>query len=278
MSFIFSFQNLLQIFVERLISWNGYSILFSLVFGLAPTILWLWFWLQEDDDKPEPTRMILKTFMVGGFFVIIAFCLERLVAPNANLLNSFRLTIAHQGTKTALLALWPVLAWALIEEIVKYAAAYVAAFRKKFFDEPVDAMIYMITASLGFAAVENFLFLLSTALSDGQIGNTFFFTGNLRFLGATLLHVTTSAILGAFIGFSFFKSSSIKKRYLGAGLFTATALHSLFNFFIIVDEGKNIFSVLASLWLVATLIIFIFEIIKKISPESKAPIPKVNKN
>lgn len=273
-----SFANYFKIFINSIIGQNGYPVLFSLLFGLAPAILWLWFWLQEDESKPEPTRMILKTFVVGGFFVVLAFCLERFIAPSASAIGNFRLSLSSQEIGPILITLWPVLAWALIEEIVKYAAAYVAAFRKKFFDEPVDAMIYMITAALGFAAIENFLFLLSTALNDGSISNSFFFTGNLRFLGATLLHVTTSATLGAFIGFSFFKSSTIKKKLLGAGLFTATALHALFNFFIIIDEGKNIFGVLVSLWIAATLIIFVFEIIKKVDAKTAIKASTVSNN
>lgn len=255
----------IQVFRNALGDWGGYSVLFAVLFGLAPTIFWLWFWLQEDENKPEPTQMILKTFVVGGFFVVIAFCLERLVAPSSDMMKDFNYAISAKGMGVALVTLWPILAWAFIEEAVKYAAAYVAAFRKHYFDEPIDAMIYMITAALGFAAVENFLFLLSTALSDGAISSSFIFTGNLRFLGATLLHVVTSATLGAFIGFSFYKSSNIKKESLGLGLIAATVLHTLFNFFIIIDEGKNIFGVLVSLWLIATIIIFVFEIVKKVS-------------
>ena len=260
----------IQVLRNVLGNWGGYSVLFAILFGLAPTIFWLWFWLQEDENRPEPTRMILKTFVVGGFFVVIAFCLERLAASSPDVMESFRYAISAQGIGAALITLWPILVWAFIEEAVKYAAAYVAAFRHNFFDEPIDAMIYMITAALGFAAVENFLFLLSTALSEGTISNSFIFTGNLRFLGATLLHVVTSATLGAFISFSFYKSSKLKKESLGLGLIAATVLHTLFNFFIIIDEGKNIFGVLVSLWIIATIIIFVFEIVKKISVKQPA--------
>ncbi|HNZ55548.1 MAG TPA: PrsW family glutamic-type intramembrane protease [Candidatus Paceibacterota bacterium] len=263
-----SFTDYIKIFMKALDGWGGHSILFAVLFGLAPTIFWLWFWLQEDEDKPEPARMILKTFVVGGFSVVIAFCLERLVAFNPDIAGNFQSSLSVAGIKAALITLWPILAWAFIEEVVKYAAAYIAAFRKQHFDEPVDAMVYMITAALGFAAVENFLFLFSTALSSGANSSSFVFTGNLRFLGATLLHVVTSATLGAFIGFSFYKNSNIKKGSLGLGLVAATVLHTLFNFFIIIDEGKNIFGVLVFLWIITTVIIFVFEVVKKVGAKS----------
>ena len=44
---------------------------------------------------------------------------------------------------------------ALIEEIIKFVASHFAARRSPAFSEPVDAMIYMIVAALGFATLEN---------------------------------------------------------------------------------------------------------------------------
>lgn len=271
--YIQGFLNYIQILRDTLGNSGRSSVLLALFFGLAPAIFWLWFWLQEDKEKPEPMQMILKTFVIGGFSVIIAFFLEHLIASGPNVIGDFHRLLAAQGLRAALVALWPILAWAFVEEGVKYAAAYVAAFRKHHFDEPVDAMIYMITAALGFAAVENFLFLLSTAINDGSVSNSFLFTGNLRFLGATLLHTVTSATLGAFIGFSFYKSSALKRGTLILGLIAATALHTLFNFFIIINRGKNIFNVLISLWVITTFVIFVFEIIKKVNVKKITPAP-----
>jgi len=48
----------------------------------------------------------------------------------------------------------------------------------------------------------------------------------------------------------------------------ATVLHTLFNFFIIIDEGKNIFGVLVFLWIITTVIIFVFEVVKKVGAKS----------
>ncbi len=244
------------------ITWT--FILYAIIGGLVPTIFWLWFWLQEDKKKPEPSRMILKTFIVGGFFIIFAFGLERWVSGEKDIVGQISSVASnHTGFYPLFLACLPLMAWAGIEEFIKYYGARVAALRNKNFDEPVDAMIYLITSALGFAAVENFLFLLNT-LTNSADQSTFIFTGNLRFLGATILHTVTSAILGAFLGFSFYKSKIVKIIYFWVGLFTATALHTFFNFFIITNEGNNIFSVLVMLWVAAILVIFLFEIIKKV--------------
>lgn len=234
--------------------------------GFLPTIFWLWFWLHEDKKKPEPMRLVLKTFIVGGFFVLAAFLLEKLVAPNDNLVNQVLETYQHHFSFVALLIVtWPLTVWALIEEFVKYAAAHVAALKNKNFDEPIDAMVYLITAALGFAAVENSLFLLNVLFTDNFELSSFLLTGNLRFLGATLLHTITSATLGAFLSFSFYRSRKIKLLSGFLGLITATILHTLFNFFIIVNEGSGTFRVLVVLWMFAMFIIFLFEIVKHLA-------------
>ncbi|MCX6713657.1 MAG: PrsW family glutamic-type intramembrane protease [Candidatus Vogelbacteria bacterium] len=244
------------------ITWT--FLLYAIIGGLVPTVFWLWFWLQEDKKKPEPSRMIFKTFVVGGFFIIFAFFLEKLVAGNRDVLGSVNNAVANKDNYYLLfIACLPLIAWAGIEEFVKYYAARVAALRNINFDEPVDAMIYLITSALGFAAVENFLFLLNSLVSNGN-QSTFIFTGNLRFLGATILHTVTSAILGAFIGFSFYKSKTGKVIYFLIGLLTAIALHTVFNFFIITNNSNNILPVLVMLWVAAVLVILLFEIIKKV--------------
>ena len=241
-------------------------LLLAVLGGFLPTIFWLWFWLHEDKKKPEPLRLIMKTFIIGGFFIIVAFLLEKLVAPSANLADQILNTYQNNSSfKLWLIVGWPLIAWALIEESVKYVAAYVAALKNKNFDEPIDAMIYLITAALGFAAVENFLFLLNVLYTDNMILSSFLLTGNLRFLGATLLHTVTSAILGAFLSFSFYRTKRFKFLSGIIGLVVATPLHTLFNFFIIISEKGGVFQVLVILWLSAMFVVFLFEIVKRLA-------------
>ncbi len=241
-------------------------LLLAVAGGFLPTIFWLWFWLHEDKKKPEPMRLIIKTFIVGSFFIIPAFLLEKLVAPNVNLVDQILDTYQNNFSWPLILIVgWPLIAWALIEEFAKYAAAYVGALKNKDFNEPIDAMIYLITAALGFAAIENFLFLLNVLHTDNLALGSFFLTGNLRFLGATLLHTVTSAILGASLSFSFYRAKKFKILSGIIGLLTATALHVIFNFFIIISEGNGVFRVLVILWLSVMFIIFLFEIIKRLA-------------
>ncbi len=215
-----------------------------------PSLFWLWFWLKED-RHPEPRRILISTFLAGMFVVPVAFMLERALSLVAKALGVYQIA----GGFITLLFLW-----ALIEEVLKYLAAKYTALQNKNFDEPVDALIYMITAALGFAAFENIFFLINAFGVNSMSGAL---TANLRFIGATLLHMATSGIVGASLGFSFFRKSS-RKRNLIIGLFFATLLHFAFNYFIIQNKDGSVFNVFVPLWIFIIAIIFIFEMVKKV--------------
>jgi RsiW-degrading membrane proteinase PrsW (M82 family) len=226
------------------------EVFFALIGGLLPALLWLWFWLKEDKN-PEPRRVLILTFVAGMTMAIVALFLEQIAQfAIKGIMGPFFQTA---GIFVLLFV------WAAIEEIAKYVAARKIAFRLPSFDEPVDALIYLITAALGFAALENILFLLKVFGDQGMIVG--FITGNLRFLGATLLHVVTSAIVGASIAFSFFHKEKIARNVLG-GLILATILHTAFNFFIIKSGGAGLLEILIFLWLAVIVLLFVFEKIK----------------
>jgi RsiW-degrading membrane proteinase PrsW (M82 family) len=151
--------------------------------------------------------------------------------------------------------------WSLIEEYLKYFAAKHGGLLKKANNEPIDPIIYMITAALGFSAGENVLFLIEP-LIDGNLQNAFMLS-NMRFIGATLLHVGASAIVGLFLSFSYFKNSKVKRSYLLWGVLLATLLHTLFNFFII-SSNISILLTFSLVWIVIVTIILLFEKVKKI--------------
>ena len=216
------------------------SVFLSLISGIIPAVFWLWFWLREDSAHPEPRHYILLSFLFGMFSVFPAYLAEQS-------------TLKIFGTALSIVFVWP-----FVEELMKYFAAYFSSLRSKEYDEPIDAIMYMITAALGFAAMENVLFLVNPNFSMMT-----FLTANMRFVGATLLHSITSACVGIFIARSFNKSKIIKLNNLILGLLTAATLHSLFNDFIIKDKGNNILTVFAVLWFCAILLLLYFEKIKK---------------
>ncbi|HRY62229.1 MAG TPA: PrsW family glutamic-type intramembrane protease [Candidatus Paceibacterota bacterium] len=218
------------------------NVFWSLLAGILPALFWLWFWLREDRKNPEPRSLLLKTFLAGTLSVFPAFALQQFFAKGVN------------SEYLLIFIIWP-----LTEELVKYFTAYFVALRTKDFDEPIDAIIYLITAALGFAAAENFFFLVKPTFSIMSL-----ITANMRFIGATLLHLLTSATVGSFIALNFYKDKAHKKISLILGLLTATVLHSLFNAFIIKDNGGNIFAVFSTLWLFTIALLLLCEKIKSL--------------
>lgn len=240
-------------------------IFYAVIGGFLPALIWLWFWLHEDSKKPEPNGLIIKTFVFGGLAVVFAFVFQKIFTEWLSINPALEFDISNPTlTLEFILATGPFFTtWAFIEELVKFGAVYIAIYGSKYFDEPVDGMIYMITAALGFAAVENSLFLLS-ALGSGESNLFFVLTGNLRFLGATLVHIGGSAVLGAAIALSFCKSPAKKFVTIIGGLILATILHGAFNLFIIITSTENILQTFLFLWIGIIVIIVFFERVKTI--------------
>lgn len=224
------------------------TLLYALLGGILPALLWLWFWLKEDSRKPEPRGLILLAFVAGMIGVVVVLPMEK-----------FAFKFFPDGSVTLLTV------WAAIEELVKFGAMSIIVFKSKFFDEPIDAIIYMITVALGFAALENSLFLVGPLMNGEAIVS--FLTGNLRYIGATLLHVGASASIGIAMGLSFYKNKFIKTISVLIGIITAIVLHTLFNFSIMNSNGENTFLVLFFLWLVIIVVIFFFEKVRWIRPK-----------
>jgi len=225
---------------------NSFStVFFSLLLGVLPALFWLWFWLKEDKLHPEPKARIMLSFLAGMASIFIVLPLEKLV---------FAATFSQVTVLTIIL-------WAGVEEIFKFSSAYFTGLRNKEMDEPIDGIIYMITAALGFSALENALFL-SNLINLGLFSETII-TSNSRFLGATLLHVASSAVIGLMIGLFYYKSRNVKRFFLFTGLVLAIILHTIFNLLIIRLEN-NTFLVFSGVWVLIILILVLIEKVKRI--------------
>jgi len=210
--------------------------------GLLPAFIWLYFLLQEDASHPEPKKLIAFTFIAGMIAVPIAIPLEqyaRAALPsNASVL----------------------IAWALIEEMLKYGMAAIFILWRPAVDEAPDYVIYMITVALGFAAAENMLFLI-TPLSGGNIASSIF-TGDVRFIGSTLLHVFASASIGFAFAFSDASHSIVRTLAGAVGLILAIALHTTFNTLIITQGASTTLAAVFLVWTTAVIFFAAFEVLK----------------
>ena len=217
----------------------------TFIAGFIPSLIWLWFWLREDQKKLEKKWLLTMCFIGGMLSVALVLPLQKIV----------QIFTQSQDIQ--------VVAWAAIEEIIKFLSVVLILWKTKNIDGPVEWPIYLITAALGFAAIENTLFLLAPfSIHETVIG---FLTGQLRFLGSTLLHSISSGIIGISIGLSVYMSYKKKMRYVVIGIVLAIALHSAFNFFIIENSGSDFLKVFGFLWVVTVIIMLLFEKLRRMS-------------
>ncbi len=226
------------------------TVIFALLGGVVPSLVWLWFWLREDKKNPEPSYALFKAFIAGVLTVFVAIFFEKITRSQIEIIFSASLA--------------PVLitaSWAFIEEFLKFIFAYFSSLIYKYNDEPIDSMIYMITVALGFAAAENTMFLLKP-ITQSQVIDSIF-TGNLRFLGATLLHILASSIVGVAFAFTFNKSKAARLFIIPVSVLLASVAHFAFNYSI-SQLHTDLMQVFAFVWIALVALLIIFEKIKRL--------------
>lgn len=148
---------------------------------MVPALILL-FYFHKRDAYPEPGRILLGTFLWGA-----ASCV-----PAVMLAWPMDALIKASGLSGGLLGgfLSAFLAAAIPEELAKMGVVRFYAMRKSAFDEPMDGIVYGATAALGFAALENVLYV-----SDGGLG-----VAVLRAVTAVPGHALYGAVMGYFLG------------------------------------------------------------------------------
>jgi RsiW-degrading membrane proteinase PrsW (M82 family) len=242
--------------VSASFSQNPLAFILALLAGTVPAILWLIFWRREDDTgHRDPTGLLVLTFVAGMLSVVFVLPIEKFLSSVST-------------DQKVLITLW-----AASEELFKYMAFAMIMHKSRFLDKPVEYPIYLMAAGLGFAALENTLYLIHpVAVNDATVS---FLTGNLRFLGSTLLHSVTSGIIGISIGLAFFRSEAGRTFNLFFGIAAAIALHSVFNFFIMKNNGENFLQVFGFLWVVTIIIMLLFEKLRRMGAYVQQAEPQV---
>lgn len=177
------------------------------VAAILPALLLVWFF-HARDTFPEPPRVLWTTFALGCLSVIPAVLLGVSLEPL--LVSRHALTVA--AFESFVIA-------ALCEEACKLAVLLGYSFRQVAFDEEMDGIVYGATAALGFAALENIMYVL-----DGGFGLALL-RGALSVPG----HATYGAVMGYYVGCA---RVDRERRWslVARGLVAAIALHGLYDF------------------------------------------------
>lgn len=187
----------------------------GMVLVLIPALLWLGYFYLQDRHEPEPKHYVLGVFLLGAF---IAF-------PVSRFLGAILPVEAWGGEaltpSTVLCAIVPL---GLAQELSKYLVVRYSVYLSDEFDEPMDGIIYMTAAGIGFACAENL------AQLDRLDGTIFFATFAANAVVSTLAHGSIAGVLGYALGRGRFSGSASRRGPLVlVGLVIAAALNGVFN-------------------------------------------------
>lgn len=191
-----------------------------LLAAIAPVLFMLHFVYVRDRFERDPLWRVLVVYFVSFLTVIPAAWFESVFAG-----------IEKWGLIGIAVSAWLIIA--LSEETVKYWALKLLAVPMKSFNEVYDGILYGVAASLGFATVENILYVF---MSEGQ-GMT---VAVLRAVLSVPGHALWGVMMGYYVGLAKFESDPRRKGQLvRQGLWTAVFWHGLYDFFAFGTEAAG---------------------------------------
>ena len=230
-----------------------FIIIIYVIFGVLPSLTWLSYYLRKD-AHPEPKRMILRIFLWGALITLPVFFVQIGLA--------YLLGLTSFGPIITPIIYW-FLVIALSEEFFKFLVIRLKVINSPDLDEPLDIMLYMVIAALGFASVENILYLFAPTeqLSFNGLVNRTVVISIIRFVGATFLHTLCAATIGYSLAISF---CEVKRKYLifFLGVAMATLLHGLYDFSIMTLEGY--LKLIVPVIIILTLAVLVFSGFEKL--------------
>ena len=191
-----------------------------LFIALAPIIIILFYIYFRDKYEKEPIKILLITFAVGALTVIPIIIIEKL------LMNFWEMKFSASVPKMSSAAYSAFIVAAFTEELFKFLAFFILIWRNKNFDERFDGIVYAVFISLGFAAVENVLYVIGNGLP----------TGLLRAFTAVPAHALFGVSMGYFLGLAKF-SKNKKGLYILLSITIPILLHGFYNFILMSQNN-----------------------------------------
>ena len=181
-----------------------------IVSAITPPLLIVLIIYRNDLYEKEPHKLLITTFFLGCFLILPMILLELITEKIFK--NIF---------------IFSMIGVALVEEGVKYIALLKFNFPKKDFNEPYDGIIYSLVLTMGFALVENIMYVVGSGSEGASVSV-------LRMLTAIPMHATCGIVMGYFLGMAKMKGKNKSKNLILSMIFPVI-IHGLYNYFIFVN-------------------------------------------
>lgn len=184
-----------------------------LLLALAPGLVIAVYIYLQDKYEREPVRLLLRFFGLGMLSTFPAMFMENY---GMKFFNDPSSVYSHLFQAFLIVG--------FSEEFCKFYFVRVA-FKRPEFNEPFDGIVYSVMVALGFATLENVMYVY-------QYGEA---TGWVRMFTAVPAHAANGVIMGYFFGLAKFRQEH-QTRLLLTGLFWATFFHGAYDFCLFVNE------------------------------------------
>jgi len=188
-----------------------------LIIAVTPAISIAYAVYLSDRYDKEPIMLLLKIFLLGAITTIPAFLVESILS-NINVFTGI-MGIAFTSFIIA----------GATEEFFKREVVRRFIYSNKNFNEKLDGVVYCIFSAIGFATIENIMYVVFRFSNNPYIG---LYRGILSVPAHSIFAVTMGYYLS--LG-KFAKDKREELKYLRKSLYIPILLHGIFNFILMAD-------------------------------------------
>jgi RsiW-degrading membrane proteinase PrsW (M82 family) len=186
--------------------------------ALAPVITIIFYIIAKDKYNKEPFAHLFVSFLLGIASTIPAIIIQLTIKSRAE--------IYFTTASVAYYAVFAFVAVGFSEEFSKFFMLRFYAYRQKAFDEPLDGIIYGVMVSMGFASLENIMYVM-------QFG---YGTAFARMFLSVPAHACFGVMMGYYTGLAKFEQAR-SRTLLRKGLFLAVFFHGCYDFFLFIQQN-----------------------------------------
>jgi protease PrsW len=202
-----------------------------IVFAILPGLAISYWIYRQDRYEKEPFNVLFKAFIAGCASTIPAMLLQIQFQDWEN---------ADSLADTALFAFAII---GITEELSKFLLLRFFIYPNDEFNEPMDGIVYAVMVGMGFATVENLMYVFNTDAEGGistAIGRAF---------TAVPAHAAFAVLMGSYMGLAKFVPER-RNSYMLTGLLLAIFFHGLYDFFLLqkVYQGLGALAIGALVW------------------------------
>ena len=199
-----------------------------LFISILPVLLLGKYFFNKDKNK-EPRKLLTKLFL-GGLAAVVFTIVVTLILENI---------FPFLGGDTEEMNLYELFIYvffgvALVEEVSKWVFVYKISFNHEEFDELYDIILYSVFVALGFACIENIMYVFAGGITVGII----------RALLAVPGHCCDAVFMGYYLGKAkqaqITKNDSSKVKNIVLSIVVPTILHGIYDFCLFVGTWASI--------------------------------------